>query len=322
MIISKTPCRVSFAGGGTDIYDYYNQDYGAVISTSIDKYIYVAVNKKFDNSVRVSYSETENVDSVGAIKHNVIREALKFTHVNKIEIVTISDIPGKGTGLGSSSSLAVGVLNALYAYKGVFRSKELLAREATHLEIDLLNQPIGKQDHYAAAYGGLNYIRFNPEGTVLVEPLSLTENQMTTLQGNLLYFYTGITRSSSDILKEQKNNIVERRKVLDDMRDSTEEMRYALKMSDFTRFAEIMDEGWKNKKKLASMVTDTIIDDYYDAAKKAGALGGKINGAGGGGFFTFYCEPSKQQAVRDALITLKEVDMKFETGGSRIIFSE
>jgi D-glycero-alpha-D-manno-heptose-7-phosphate kinase len=323
MIITKTPCRLSFAGGGTDLYDYYNRDYGAVISTSIDKYVYVAVNKKFDDNVRVSYSETENVETAHLLKHGVIREALKFANVKKkIEVVTVSDIPGKGTGLGSSSALAVGTLNALYAMKGVYINKERLAREACHLEIDLLQQPIGKQDQYSATYGGLNYIRFQNTGAVLVEPLSLKARQYEELQNNLIYFYTGVTRSSADILTEQKANIEKRVKILDDMRDSVEDMRYALKMSDFTEFGLIMDRGWENKKKLATMVTDTIIDHYYNEAKKAGAIGGKINGAGGGGFFTFYCEPRKQDAVRETLNTLKEVDIKFSSEGSRVVCSE
>jgi len=323
MIISKTPFRISFVGGGTDIKDYYERGYGAVVSTTINKYMYVAVNEKFDDKIRISYSETEIVDDVDSIKHNIIREALRLVGLNKkIEIVTIADIPGRGTGLGSSSSLAVGLLNALYAYEGKFRDTETLAREACEIEIEKMKQPIGKQDQYIAAYGGLNYIRFNADDSVMVEPISLSREKREALEGNLLCFFTGITRNSSDILQDQKKNIPETVDMLDIMRGLAHEMRMSMKNNDLTRFGELLHEGWTLKGRLAEGITNSIIDKYYDKARQAGALGGKISGAGGGGFLTLYCEKRKQNSVRKALNMLQEMKIRLEPYGSRIIFSE
>lgn len=323
MIISRTPFRISFVGGGTDIKDYYEKGYGAVVSTAIDKYMYVAVNEKFDEEIRVSYSETEIVDNVDSIKHGIIREALRLVGIaKKIEIVTIADIPGRGTGLGSSSSLAVGLLNALYSYEGKFRNAEALANEACEIEIAKLMQPIGKQDQYIAAYGGLNYIRFNANDSVLVEPIPLSRKVREELEGNLLCFFTGSTRSSNDILKNQKKNIPGTMDILDSMREQADEMRMCLKNNDLTKFGDLLNEGWILKRKLSEGITNTMIDEYYDKARQAGALGGKISGAGGGGFLTVYCEKRKQNSVRKALSTLQEMTIKLEPYGARIIFCE
>jgi len=323
MIISRTPMRISFAGGGSDLSVYYKQDYGSVISTAIDKYIYITVNRKFDNLIRVSYSKTEMVDSVDKIEHNIIREALKLVGINKgVDIVYMGDIPlgSAGVGLGSSSSLAVGVLNALYAYKGQYVSAERLAQEACKIEIDILGQPIGKQDQYIAAYGGFNFIRFNRDDSVFVDPIICKKEIKEEFNKKLLLFYTGIERVSSSILKEQKKNIDENKSYLDKMVHIAEEIRHKILNNDLTAVGNYLHEGWINKKKVASKVSNTLIDSYYDKAKNAGAIGGKLSGAGGGGFLLFYCEEKLHENVRNALCEIKETPFKFEQQGSKIIY--
>lgn len=323
MLVSRTPFRISFVGGGTDLRDYYKRNYGAVVSTTIQKYMYVAVNPKFDGTVRISYSETENTYHVDDIKHNIIREALKFVGIEKgIEVVTIADIPGKGTGLGSSSSLDVGLLNALNLYnKQPFRSAPFhLAKDACKIEIDILKQPIGKQDQFAAALGGLNYIRFDSDEKVFVSPIVMSKSSKRELEINLLGFFTGITRSSSSILTTQRKNIPDRLKILDKMRDQASVVNSALRQNDLTRFGETLHQAWLLKKQLAKTITNPLIDHYYNSARKAGALGGKISGAGGGGFFTLYCEQKHQPALRKALKGFKEMDVSFSPNGSTIIY--
>ncbi|MEM4258732.1 MAG: GHMP kinase [Candidatus Thermoplasmatota archaeon] len=321
MIISKTPFRISFAGGLSDLKEYYQHGFGAVVSSTINKYIYVTVNRKFDDKIRVSYSKTEIVDTVDQIQHPIVREALKLTQLDGgIEITTIADIPS-GTGLGSSSSFAVGLLNALYTYKHEHKGAEVLAREAAHIEIDLLHEPIGKQDQYAAAYGGLNHIRFNADDTVFVNPIVLKKTVKAELDKNLLLFYTGVHRQARTILSESKNNMPYLSSEVDMIRDLAEEMAASLRQNDLSRFGEILHQAWEVKKKTGK-VTNPEIDHLYEKARSAGALGGKILGAGGGGFLLMYCEQERQENVRRALAPLREEEFHLEPQGSRIIYVE
>ena len=323
MIISRTPLRMSFAGGGSDLSEYYKTGYGAVVSTAIDKYIYITVNKKFDDLIRVSYSQTEMVKSVDEVKHNIIREALKLVGIEKgIEVVYMGDIPlgSAGIGLGSSSSLAVGVLNALYAYKGEHATAERLAGEACKIEIDILGHPIGKQDQYIAAYGGFNFIQFNRDETVYVDPLICNRKTKSRLNDNLMMFYTGIERVSSDILGEQKQKTKDNLAYLDNMVSLAGEVRKCITDNSLNKFAELLHEGWLYKKKLASGISTALIDDYYEKALRAGAIGGKILGAGGGGFLLLYCEKEHQNKVREQMSGLKEIPFSFEPQGSKIIY--
>lgn len=323
MIISRTPLRVSFAGGGSDLAVYYRSGCGSVVSTAIDKYIYITVNRKFDDLIRVSYSKTEMVKNVDEIEHNIIREALKLVGIETgIEVVYMGDIPlgTAGVGLGSSSSLAVGVLNALYAFKGQSVSAEKLARGACRIEIDILKQPIGKQDQYIAAYGGLQHIRFNGDESVFVDPVICQRETKEQLNNRLLLFYTGITRVSSSILAEQEQKTDINRAYLDKIVELAEELRKDLARNDLSRFGKILHQGWLNKMKLASRITNGKINEYCDKARRAGAVGGKILGAGGGGFLLLYCEQENQSNVREALSDLKESPFKFEPQGSKIVY--
>lgn len=323
MIITRTPFRISFAGGGTDLADFYRAETGAVVSTAINKYMYIVVNKGFDDSIRVSYSKTEIVKGVEKIRHPIVREALKLVGVTRgIEIVSIADIPTK-TGLGSSSSFTVGLLNSLHAYKGVLKSAEELSREACHIEVDILGEPIGKQDQYIAAYGGLRYIQFNPDETVFTEPIIYAQDNKEELNRNLLLFYTGDTREARSILKQQKTNISQRDKVesLKKMRDLALELRDSLNSNSSPDIlGQFLHKGWLLKKKLASDISNNKIDKYYEKALSAGALGGKIVGAGGGGFLLLYCPREKQLKVRQALSELTLTQFLLEPEGSKIIY--
>jgi len=325
MIISRTPLRISFAGGGTDLASYYNNSEapGAVVSSAIDKYIYITVNKKFDDQIRISYSETEIVRCVDEIRHNIIREALKLVGIDKgIEVVYMGDIPlgSAGVGLGSSSSLAVGVLNALYAYKGVHASAEKLARQACRIEIDILGHPIGKQDQYIAAYGGINYTQFNRDESVFVDPVIFSAEAKIALNRKLMLFYTGIERISSSILKEQKECIGDTMEHHHKIVELAYEARERFRENDISALGDLLDKGWVYKTKLASGVTNGKINEWYRRAIDAGARGGKIVGAGGGGFLLMYCDEEKQDNVRRALPELKQSPFKFEAQGSKIIY--
>jgi D-glycero-alpha-D-manno-heptose-7-phosphate kinase len=323
MIISRTPLRMSFTGGGSDIPDYYKFRQGAVVSTAIDKYIYITVNQKFDDLIRVSYSKTENVKSLDEVEHNIIREALKLVGITKgIEVVYMGDIPlgSAGIGLGSSSSLAVGVLNALYAYKGQHVSGDRLAREACEIELNILKNPIGKQDQYIAAYGGFQHIQFNADESVFVDPVIFPSETKKALNEKLLLFYTGTTRISSSILKEQGQNTPKNMSYLDEMVDLSRGLLKKLQANDLHGFGEVLHQGWLLKKKLASGISNVEIDANYEKALKAGAVGGKLLGAGGGGFLLFYCEKEKQNSVRKVLADLKETPFSFEPQGSKIIY--
>jgi D-glycero-alpha-D-manno-heptose-7-phosphate kinase len=310
-------------GGGSDLSVYYRRGYGSVVSTAIDRYIYITVNKKFDDLIRVSYSKTELVESVDQVEHNIIREALKMTGVERgVEVVYMGDIPlgSAGIGLGSSSSLAVGVLNALYAYTGRHVSADHLAEKACEIEIDLLGHPIGKQDQYIAAHGGFNFIRFNRDESVFVDPIICRKETRTNLNRKLLLFYTGIERISSTILETQKANIDENYKFLGEMVKLSERMRESIVDNNITTFGELLHEGWELKKKLTHNVSNDGIDEYYEKARKAGAVGGKILGAGGGGFLLLFCEEDMQDNVRKALSNLSESPFLLEPQGSKIIY--
>ena len=325
MIISKTPLRISFAGGGTDLADFYRSPMGpgCVVSTAINKYIYITVNRKFDDLLRVSYSKTEIVDSVEKVEHNIIREALKLTGVTSgVDVVYMGDIPlgSAGVGLGSSSALAVGVLNALYAMKGQHVSAERLAREACQIEIDILGYPIGKQDQYAAAFGGMNYLQFNPDESVVVEPVIFRAATKAAIEQRMLLFYTGQMRVSSAILTEQRAGIEQNMDLHRQLATMARNLRASLWENDYDVMGEVLAEGWRLKTRLASNVTNPTIDRWYDAALKAGAAGGKLVGAGGGGFLLFCCDESRQPDVRRALSDLKLCPFSFEPQGSRIIY--
>lgn len=314
-------------GGGSDFPSFYKQStkgYGAVVSVAIDKYIYITVNKKFDTKIRASYSVTEMVDRVSDLKHELIRESLKTVGINgAIEITSIADVPSRGTGLGSSSAYTVGVLNALYAYKGELCSAEKLAKEAYVVEAQKAGKPAGKQDHYISAYGGLNYIQFNSDATVFVEPIIMKEKTKMNLQRNLLLLYTGTTRNSSKILKEQNNGFEgskEKRDIMYRMVEIALQMKEVLNNSRTDEFGELLDENWRLKAKLVKGITDSRIDRWYRIARKNGAIGGKICGAGGGGFLLLYAPGSKHGKIVSALPGLRPFDFSFEPQGSRIIF--
>lgn len=324
MIISQTPLRLSFLGGGSDLPSYYRAKGGAVLSTSIDKCVYVTVSQKFDNALRVSYSKTEEVDDASSVEHPIVREALaKLGIRGGIEITSVADIPAKGTGLGSSSSFTVGLLNALHAFNGRHASAEQLASESCNIEIERCGEPIGKQDQYAAAYGGLNFIRFNRDDSVDVQKIFCRSETLETLQSMLLVFYTGITRSASGVLAQQSANLAsERDKIatMDRMVASAEAILADLQSDRIDTIGEALHESWCLKKSLAAGISNSTIDSAYEAAMAAGAQGGKILGAGGGGFLLFVVPLENQAAVRAALSGLRETPFRFSKTGSRIIF--
>lgn len=320
MILSKTPFRISFFGGGTDMRDFYSQDYGAVLGMTIDKRMYIMMNKKFDDKVRVSYSQTENVSAVDELKHSLVREVLAFYGIkNGIEIITMADIPDKGTGLGSSSSTAVGLVKTISSYLGFSLSSSETATIACEIEIGKLGAPIGKQDQYFAAYGGFNYIKFNSDESVSVVPLDLKRETEQELEENLLCFYTGITRSSSTILTEQKANMSRFRDLMTRMRDQAEEGMTVLRSGDLTKFGVMLNDAWQMKRQLANSISNDLIDKYYAKALANGALGGKITGAGGGGFLVLYCEKRKQEQLLETLKDLARINIRLEKEGSKIL---
>jgi len=322
MIIIQTPLRVSFFGGGTDFPSYYLSEGGAVLSSTIDKYIFVTIKNRFDQKIRVGYTSTEMVDQINQLNHELIREALRKTNINKsIEITTMGDIPSEGSGLGSSSTVTVGALHALYTYRGEIVQAEQLAREACEIEIDILGSPIGKQDQYIAAYGGLRFIKFQKDGTIRPEKIIIDNETLRTLNNNFLLFFTGITRKANNILNEQKNNIVNRLEILGKLREIANIARCELEVSNVDALGELLHESWLLKKQLAGNISNGAIDDIYNTAYKAGAYGGKITGAGGGGFFLIYCPIEKQGAVRSALSSLQELPFQLERDGTKVIFN-
>jgi D-glycero-alpha-D-manno-heptose-7-phosphate kinase len=324
MIISKTPFRISFVGGGSDIPSFYEKYGGAVVSTTIDKYVYVLLNAKFDSGIRLSYSRTEIVDRVEDIEHPIFREALQLMNITGgVEIASIADIPAQGTGLGSSSSFTVGLLNSLYAFCGNHISRQKLGRLSSIIEMERCHHPVGKQDQYAAAFGGLNLIKFNQDGSVNVSPIVCTRRTIDQLQDNLLLFYTGITRNAGEILEEQSIALRENKASIATMNrlvSLTSQLMRELRHDNVDAVGQILHEGWMMKRSLACGITNDVIDGWYTAARRAGAMGGKLLGAGGGGFFLFYAPRRHHSAIEAALSTLTRVPMVFEFEGSRIVF--
>lgn len=315
---------MSFVGGGSDLPAFYRRFGGAVVSTAIDKFIYLTVNRKFDNRIRIAYSRVEEPASVAKIKHPLVREAMqKLGITGGIEIMSMADIPAKGTGLGSSSSFTVGLLQALYAYQGQFASADRLGKEACEIEIERCGEPIGKQDQYAAAFGGFNFIQFHPDDSVSVDPIVCRRETLKELQAGTLTFYTGLTRSASAILKHQTkalNTEKAKQRMLQRMVKLAHEMRGELQRNNAPVFGEMLHENWELKRQLAAGVSTTQIDDWYHRARKAGAIGGKLLGAGSGGFMMFYARPERHEAIVRALKELRQVQFGFEPQGSKIIF--
>jgi D-glycero-alpha-D-manno-heptose-7-phosphate kinase len=325
MIISRTPLRMSFVGGGSDLPSFYRSNGGgAVISTAVDKFVYVTINKKFDDGIRVAYSKTEEVRSLAEIQHKLVRTTFEMMNVNGgVEITTVADIPSRGTGLGSSSSFTVGLINVLAAYLGRHMASDDLGRLSCEVEIDRCGEPIGKQDQYAAAFGGFNLIEFRPDDSVHVSPVIISREVRETLERRIIAFYTGMTRSASDILRKQDADITSNRdkqRSLRRMVSLVYELRDELSRGGLDSFGYILDENWRIKKSLSLQISNGQIDDWYNAATAAGALGGKILGAGAGGFLIFYADESKHDAVAAALPELRRVSFKFEPRGSQIIF--
>jgi D-glycero-alpha-D-manno-heptose-7-phosphate kinase len=322
VIITQTPLRIGLAGGGTDLPSYYRaHGGGAVVNAAIDKYIHVLVNSKFDRSIRVAYSKTENVDRVGEVQHALVREALTATGVDTgVEVHTIADIPSEGTGLGSSSTLTVGLLNALYAHRGVLKDARELAEEACRIEIDRLGGTLGKQDQYIAALGGVQLLEFRPDDTVRSTPLPLSTADRERLGDHLGLFYTGITRSAQGILTSQDRRTATNLPNLEAMRDLAYATARALTAGRWEEFGRLLDEGWRLKKELSPGITTPEIDRAYAAAKSAGAWGGKITGAGGGGFLLVIHPPEQSHQIARALEPMRRLPIRIDPAGSRILF--
>jgi len=322
MIIVQTPLRVSFLGGGTDFPGYFQEEGGSnVLSSAIDKYIYVTILKRFDSKIRLGYTRTEIVNNVDELQHELIREAFRKTGINQgVELNTMADMPA-GAGLGSSSAVTVGSLQAMYTYLGEIVPADRLAGEATEIELDILKKPVGLQDQYICALGGLRFIEFHPDGKVIHSLVDLEPRLCYRLNESLLLFYTGVTRQSESILGEQKKRIKESRELLNQMKYMACEARDELAVGNLDVIGRLLHESWTLKKQLASLVSNPTIDAIYEAALRAGALGGKISGAGGGGFLLLYCPFEKREKVRDALSTLAEVPFNLEPDGSKVIFN-
>jgi D-glycero-alpha-D-manno-heptose-7-phosphate kinase len=324
VIISRTPLRMSFVGGGSDLPCFYREHGGAVISTAIDKYIFVTANRKFDDGVRVAYSRNEEVNCAVEVKHSAVRAALGMVGLRGgVEITTIADIPSRGTGLGSSSSFTVALLHALYAFQGQYVSGSRLAEEACQIEIDVCGEPIGKQDQYAAAFGGLNLIEFFPDDTVALSPIVCRPETIDRLQESLIMLYTGITRNASSVLSEQSQEVAADAAKIEALKHMVRlgyTLRDELHSDNLDAFGEILHENWSLKKSLTSRISTSEIDEWYDTARRHGATGGKILGAGAGGFLLLVAPPERHAAICHALPVLRPVPFTFERFGSRIIF--
>lgn len=323
MIITRTPYRVSFLGGGSDIAGFYEKTSGMVISTSIQQYMYISVHPSFNpRETRVKYSKIESVENIEDLEHPIVKAVLKKLGVEGVEISSIGDIPAQ-TGLGSSSSFAVGLLQAIHAYKGEVVTKEELAKEACEIEIEILREPIGKQDQYAAAFGGLKQFTFNSNGSVTVDPVLVPDAKRKELEESLLLFYTGVTRSASKVLEEQSKNIAsnqDKAQALQRMVGMVPDLRAELESGNIDSLGRYLHEGWEIKRSLASSISSSDIDAIYKKARDLGAIGGKILGAGGGGFFLLYCPKAKQENLIKNL-DLKYLPVKFDEEGAQIVYS-
>jgi D-glycero-alpha-D-manno-heptose-7-phosphate kinase len=321
VIIVQAPLRVSLFGGGTDFPDYFRQDGGCVLSTAIDKYIFVVIKQRYDDMLRIGYTKTELVDRVDLIEHELIRHALQKTGIRKgVEITTMGDIPA-GSGLGSSSAVTVGALHAMYAYLNESVTASRLAEEACKIEIEELKKPIGVQDQYISAYGDLRFIEFKKDGSVLVNRVDMDPSIKRLLNENLIVFFTGLTRRASNILGEQRQNIDNHLGVLGEMKDIAHTAYKELTAGNIDALGHLLHESWQLKKQLASRINNGVIEEAYQAALSAGALGGKITGAGGGGFLLLYCPYAYRSQVRQALHKLKELPFQLEPDGSKVIFN-
>lgn len=323
MIITRTPFRVSFAGGGSDLPSFYRRHEGCVLSMTINKYMYVSIHPTFNrDETVVKYSRTEIVRNVREIQHPIARQLLLDHGLDGVEIVSTADVPS-GTGLSTSSAYTVGLIHALSAFQGKLRSQERIAREACELEIEKLGEPIGKQDQYGTAVGGLKFIRFKSDDTVEVEPLAVSQDTLKALEGNLLLFYTGLTHSAGEILQEQSRNVASEEQKYQNLVRMTQlacEMRESVVTGDLDKFGQILNENWLLKRELASSISNDRVGKYYDLAMDSGALGGKLLGAGGGGFLLFYCPKERQRRLRSALSDLWELPFAMETSGTKIIY--
>lgn len=323
MIITRTPLRASFCGGGSDLPAFYEKHGGCVLSAGINSYVYLTIHPFFfQNRIRCKYSKTELVHFPAELKHPIFRVLLEKFNLSGVEIDSIADVPS-GTGLGSSSSFTVGLLHAIYAYTSKYVSRERLAAEACYTEIELLGDPIGKQDQYAAAYGGLNFYRFQPNGSVEVEPVLLDKESMDRMERNLLMFYTGDVRSAGEILSEQQKNIAsnhDAEKAQLSICTLCEELYAELKQSKIDALGPILHESWIKKKLLSSGITNPMIEKHYETALAAGATGGKLLGAGGGGFLMFYVPEHRHTSVRNALSKLHYMEFGFDRQGSTVIY--
>ncbi|MAF80300.1 kinase [bacterium] len=322
MIITRTPFRISFFGGGTDHPSWYKEHGGAVISTSIDKYCHVTCRHLppfFEHKSRIAWSKIELVKSREEIDHPVVRAALEYHNIDDgVEIHTFADLPAR-SGIGSSSSFTVGVLHALSIFKGKAIDKKQLALRAIHLEQDILKENVGSQDQAAAAFGGFNKITFGGSEEIRVEPIFLEQEKLNNLKNHLLLFFTGLSRKSSEVAGEQIKNIPNIGKELTAMRKMVDDASHVLGKGDIKDFGKLLDESWKIKRGLSSKVTNPQVDGIYEAAKEAGAIGGKVLGAGGGGFMLFFVPPEHHEAVKAKLNNLPLVPFDFEDSGSHII---
>ena len=325
MIITRTPVRIPIGGGGTDLPFYYKRFGGSLVTAAIDKYIYIAVRRRFYKETRVSYSKTEIVKDNRDIEHPLVREALRLLDIKEgLEIVSISDVPS-GAGLGSSGSFLVGLLNALHTYRGEYISKKVLAEEACKIEMDILKEPVGKQDQYAASFGGIIHMLLNKQGAVRVGPLNLSEQTIRDLENNIMLYYTSIRRSATKVLKEQKD-AAERDKAkleyLTKIRQIGADIKKALEKGNTRRFGEWLNIHWQTKHQLSDSMSNPQIDEWYDLALKNGAVGGKVMGAGGGGFFMFYCDTNKEK-FRLAMERARLVEMpfRFDFDGTKVVFN-
>jgi D-glycero-alpha-D-manno-heptose-7-phosphate kinase len=324
LIVTRTPLRVSFAGGGTDLPAFYERDYGAVFSTAITSYIYVTVKRHsplFNERIRLNYSKSEEVDELDEVENDIARECMRLLGIEPpIYISTVGDHPASA-GLGGSSAFAVGLLHALHAYRGERVTAGQLAEEASTVEMEILGQPIGKQDQYAVAFGGINFFRFEPGGGVTVEPQRIVNGAAAELFGHLLMFWTGHQPDSADVLTEQRANTDRKRESLVRMRGHAEELRALVADGRLepVELGRILDESWQLKRDLASRISNDRIDALYERALETGAEGGKICGAGGGGCLLFVVRPERQEAVRAALAELTEVPIGYDVHGSRLL---
>jgi D-glycero-alpha-D-manno-heptose-7-phosphate kinase len=324
MILSRAPVRFSLGGGGTDLPSYCDEHGGFLVAAAIDRYIYVAANRPFYPGILLKYSKTEEVDRVDDVQHPLFREAMRLTGVDSsVELVSIADLPAN-SGLGSSSSFTVALLNALHAYKREFVGSEQLAREACNIEIGILKEPIGKQDQYISAYGGITAFTFEKGGGVTVERVPMKTEVIEDLEMNLLVFYSGIQRKASDVLSEQRKTITSNKddavQRMHRIKELGHETRRLLISGQIDQYGDLLHEHWMNKRKLAANMTDSTIDEHYEAARKAGAIGGKLMGAGGGGFFMFYVRPESRRVVSETLLArgLRPLRFRFDFDGARI----